>query len=331
MRARPAESVDPEHQWKGSWAGVPVRLAFDGAASRQSMDELLRQAFSSTDAAVPEAEALHIDVVASKRYPRLDEIPGDSERVRVFRAADGWVLEFLRGRAWLRPAAGLAELALDPGFDSLPLKERQTALLMTVIWLLSAHRRYVLHAASVALAPGCGVLLAGESGNGKSTTFAALLGAGCEGIADDVSVIQEQGNVFSAWPLALGVSLAPASVAFAGPASADDARLNDGKQMIFPRRWTRSAVRLTALVQMKLVADAPSKLVALSPGAALLSLLPAAGGVLLDDGSAAARLGALGRMSQSLRCFRLQLGRDLFGQGAALRDLLHRGLEAGHG
>lgn len=311
--------------WIGVLAGVPVHVEFQAPKLRRSMEPLLRESFVSAHADAGPA-ALRIRVLPSRRYETLDELRGDSESVCVFRAAEGWVLEFKHGRAWVHPTRGQAELSLDDGFDALPLKERQTAILMILVWLLSPRGRHVLHAAAVALKPDCAVLLAGESGNGKSSTFAALLGAGCEGIADDVTVISEGPPGFSAWPLALGVSLAPAAVAFAGPIAAMDEILHDSKQLVFSQRWARTAVPLAGLVQMRLNPQLPSHLEALSPGEALLGLLPAAGGVLLDDGAAATRLAALGRMVQAMPCFRLRLGRDLYGRGDLIRSVLAQAL-----
>jgi energy-coupling factor transporter ATP-binding protein EcfA2 len=102
--------------------------------------------------------------------------------------AHGWA----EGAGAFRVRGG-NEIVIDPmsGADERALRLAIVGPLLGVI--LSQRGRFVLHASSVAI-DGAAVAFAGPSGRGKSTLVAALADAGHPLIADDITVIDQDGT-----------------------------------------------------------------------------------------------------------------------------------------
>jgi len=75
------------------------------------------------------------------------------------------------------------------GWGHEPLKSQQEPWLLTLIWLLRERGRYALHASAVARG-GRALLMAGESGSGKSSTALSLIHTGWDWLADDVVLLE---------------------------------------------------------------------------------------------------------------------------------------------
>jgi hypothetical protein len=73
--------------------------------------------------------------------------------------------------------------------ERVPWWERAAPMRTLLHWALTGESRLLVHAAAVGRA-GCGVLIAGASGSGKSTTAAACLEAGMECAGDDYVLLE---------------------------------------------------------------------------------------------------------------------------------------------
>ncbi|MFO1429078.1 MAG: hypothetical protein U1F76_02885 [Candidatus Competibacteraceae bacterium] len=160
-----------------------------------------------------------------------------------------------------------------------PLKTQQEPWLLTLIWLLRERGRYALHASAVAWAER-GLLIAGDSGSGKSTTALSLIHHGWDYLADDV-VILEPGEPPRLHALARGFAFHPTLAArfprLTGEAVAD--KRCTAIETLFPDRQI-AACRVAALLFPRVVDAAVSRLEPLSSVEALSALLPASGGIL---------------------------------------------------
>ncbi|MCG6941509.1 MAG: hypothetical protein LJE69_09690 [Thiohalocapsa sp.] len=223
----------------------------------------------------------------------------------------------------LSPAAGRALLWLAEDWWREPLKLQQVPWLCTLAWLLRERDRFALHASAVAR-NGTGLLFAGESGSGKSSSALSLIHAGWDWLADDVALFQP-GDTPHLHGIARGFGFHPA-LAERLPALPKEPTANkhfaalDG---LYPGRRV-AACRPAAVLLPRVTGQATSRLSRASPAAALLALLPASG-ILLASGTpdrAQAHLRALGGLVSAVPAYRLHAGQDIFGNGAALEALL---------
>jgi hypothetical protein len=125
-------------------------------------------------------------VVRAGRVPRRLSAP--LAHAGAWEAAPGMFL--LRGgtRAGRFLAeSGTVTFERNPGCDDAVLARLFTQYVLAA--LLRQRGLLVLHANAVT-APGGAIVIGGESGAGKSTTTAALLGAGCRMLSDDITVLR---------------------------------------------------------------------------------------------------------------------------------------------
>jgi hypothetical protein len=220
-------------------------------------------------------------------------------------------------------AAGRTELRLAAGWWSQPLKTQQTPWLLSLAWLLRERGCYTLHASAVARG-GAGLLIAGDSGSGKSSTALSLIHQGWDFLADD-AVLLEPGVAPRLHALARGFAFHPALAerlpGLTGEAVGQKHFAADGTG--FPGR-PLAACRPAALLFPRVVDADHSRLEPLSPAAALIALLPASTGILCGGGpgQSQAHLSALGDLVARTSAWRLAAGRDIFGRGAVLAALL---------
>jgi hypothetical protein len=203
------------------------------------------------------------------------------------------------------------------------LKTQQDPWLLSLVWLQREQGRYALHASAVARGDQ-GLLIAGESGSGKSSTALSLIHQGWDWLADDV-VLLEPGAPARLHGLARGFAFHPALAerlpdlkgeAAAEKRFADVATLFPGRQI--------DTCRTAALLFPRVTLTERSLLDRLSPAEALMALLPASGGILVGGAPdrSQAQLTALRDLVAGVPAYRLRAGRDIFGNGAALEALL---------
>lgn len=220
-------------------------------------------------------------------------------------------------------AAGRAALRLAADWWGLSVKTRQTPWLLSLIWLLRERGYYALHAAVVARG-GQGLLIAGDSGSGKSSTALSLIHHGWDALADDVAIL-EPGAVPRLLALARGFAFHPALAerlpGLTGEPIGPKCFAAEGPP--FAGR-PLAACRPAALLFPRVVDADTSRLEPLSPAAALLALLPASSGIVCGGGAGQSQgqLSALGDLVARTPAWRLAAGRDIFGRGAVLAALL---------
>lgn len=134
------------------------------------------------------ADAVELRLEAAEALPDPTGAGESAGRIRIHRHGGQIQLRAPGLAALIDPAVRLARYRLEPAFDTLPAKEQGDLLLLPLLHLLRTRGISALHAAAV-LSPAGAVLLAGESGRGKSTTAASLDAAGWPLLADDVLLL----------------------------------------------------------------------------------------------------------------------------------------------
>lgn len=314
-------------------AGVPVVVEADSHALLGRLADWSRQAFALTDTPAT-GPALRVAVRAHGAPPAPS---GGAREVaawgdwRMLCDGEQVFIAYPRARVTLHLAEARATLWLAETWWLEPLKLQQSPWLSLLGWLLRERGRYMLHASAVAR-DGKGLLLAGESGSGKSSSALALIQAGWDWLADDVALL-EPGTGARIHGLARGFCFHPALAAqvpglMGEPVAEKRFAAIEG---LFPGRRV-AACQPTAVLLPSVTGAAWSRLEPASPAEALLALLPASG-LMLAGGSAAraqAHMQALQDLVSAVPAYRLWAGHDIFGNGAALAALLQAaGLDLG--
>jgi hypothetical protein len=241
----------------------------------------------------------------------------------VVRIADRVFLRFPQARCDLDLAAGRARLWLANAWWSEPLKIQQDPWLLALVWLLRERGVFALHASCVAR-NGRGLLIAGDSGSGKSSTALSLIQQGWDWLADDI-VLFEPSPTARLRALARGfafhATLAERVSGLTGTAVADK-HFADIEGLFTGRQLDQC--RPVALLFPRVAGSETSRLVSLSPVEALAALLPASGGIFAGGALAQSerQLRALGTLVSTVPAYRLLAGQDIFGNGTALQALL---------
>jgi len=203
--------------------------------------------------------------------------------------------------------------------EALARPEELAALHLPVAlaFALRHHGVYHLHAAALVRGDGA-ILVAGQSGAGKTTLALALLDAGLGWLCDDAAFLAEREGVpavagvprpFHVHERTLGAF--PGASASAGPASAA-ARHDLDPEAVWPSRLRRGASRPSALLFPEVSGGPETLLSPLAPADALGRLVEASA-LLVVDGAArpAEHLDLLGRIAGAVPALRVELGEDL--------------------
>ncbi|MCW5850180.1 MAG: serine kinase [Anaerolineae bacterium] len=208
----------------------------------------------------------------------------------------------------------------------IPYYERGYPLQTILNWWLGDHQRYFVHAGAVGRPDG-GVLLAGQSGSGKSTTTLTCLDSGLSLAADDYTLVAVD-------PAPIGYSLYNTAklrtVEDMGKFPHLMARLSNTdrlaaeKPMLFlqegfpDRVLTQFPLRAILLPQ---VTGGPTTSVApVSPMIALKTLAPST--LLQLPGAGQASFQAMARLVRQVPCYTLALGTDLAQIPVVIDDVL---------
>jgi hypothetical protein len=325
MSASPERGASPEASvpgWSFSIAGVPVRVEAGSASLATRLWKWLADAFvlERADCAGPRPLLLRVrDGARPPSIPsRAIELAAEA-RWRVQRDGSRIHLSFSQAFCDLDLSTGLAMLWLGSGWWREPLKSQQELWLLTLIWLLRERGRYALHASAVAR-DGRALLMAGESGSGKSSTALSLIHTGWDWLADDV-VLLEPATVPRLHGLARGFAFHPELAqrlpGLTGEAVAEKQFVEIGG--LYPTRRA-DASRPAALLFPKVTGVATSRMERLSNAETLAALLPASGGIL--TAGAQAQMTALRDLVSAVPGYRLHAGQDIFGNGRAVEMLL---------
>ncbi len=205
-----------------------------------------------------------------------------------------------------------------------PARPLQTIL----IYWLAGPRRAVLHAAMV-VAGGRGALIAGPSGQGKSTTAAASVAAGLGVLGDDTVAIEETAEgwighcIHATVKTRTGAArLAPELAKAASPLTGRWA----GESVLYLNEVRPDSIvpsaNLAAILLPRL-SDAPnSEVEPVTAGAALAVLTGTA--LSLQPGDVAAGFKQVSALAEDVPAFRLHVGRDSSTIPAAISEVLTR-------
>jgi hypothetical protein len=188
-----------------------------------------------------------------------------------------------------------------------------THLLLTLalVELLKRHGRYGLHAAGVSPVPGTVVLLAGQSGAGKTTLSLALTAAGWGFLADDTVFLDPTTGPTTVLAFPDEIDVTDETLALLPHLAVPPESGRPKRQLRFedtapghPERRGRAVV-----VVFPAVADQPeSTLRPMAPSDALAALAP---NVLLTDPASSQRhLNALAALVGAVPAWSLETGRD---------------------
>lgn len=232
-------------------------------------------------------------------------------------------------RALCRPERGTAEVAVGRP-DPLSLwAVTHPIFTVLLVELLKRRALFSVHAGCVSV-EGKALLLAGESGAGKTTLALALLRAGHDFLADDTIFLahRSHGLTVLSFPDEIDVTdgtigLFPElSFLLESPRAPGATKRQVRAETVYPMDDPAATYEPSVLVFPRVTGEPHSELTEMEPGEALVQLAPNV--LLTDAASSQAHLDALAALVKASRCYRLDTGRDL----DALAELLP-GLVAG--
>lgn len=198
---------------------------------------------------------------------------------------------------------------------------------LALIELLRRRGLYTIHATALEK-NGRGVLIPGNSGRGKTTSFISLLRSGYRYLSDDHPLLRDAGDHVDLLPFPIKINVTEDTIAFFPELrNAPDHLLHPGfpKRAFYAEELYSTAIGehcRPSLVLFPHVVDAPhSHLEPLSKSRALELLLPQA--LLVYDQDVARReFQVLAKLVQQVDCYRLHFGRDILDLPKLITPLL---------
>jgi hypothetical protein len=237
---------------------------------------------------------------------------------------DELFIEVEGARALCRAEAGEVMASLPETTERPAWAATRALVTLPLLELLKRRGRYGVHAAGVAQA-GQAVLIAGESGAGKTTLSLALVRAGFEFLGDDMVFLRdgEDGPLVLAFPDELDV--AETTAAFfpgLGEQLTDDLAGAPKRQLAAEQlgKPVATTAAPSLLLFPSVAGEEHSTTRPISADEATLELAP---NVLLTERDSSQRhLDALGALAGASRCYRVAAGSDLDELVALVRGLL---------
>ncbi|MDH4251712.1 MAG: hypothetical protein OEV27_11025 [Nitrospira sp.] len=198
---------------------------------------------------------------------------------------------------------------------------------LALIELMRRRGLYTIHATALEK-NGRGILIPGNSGRGKTTSFISLLRSGYRYLSDDHPLLRDAGTHVDLLPFPIKINVTEDTVAFFPELrEAPDHLLHPGfpKRAFYAEKLYPTSIGdccRPALVLFPHVIDAPhSRLESLSKPRALELLLPQA--LLVYDADVARReFQVLAKVVQQVDCYRLHFGRDILDLPKLITPLL---------
>lgn len=291
---------------------TPLALCFQAVPARAhipvAISPLARRLASGTGAAVEDRRATNLPYQVFEDGGRL---------IAEFYDVGMLVIDTAHGRAegyFIRP-------------EVMPASLIEYLFHLALIELLRYRGLYTIHATALEK-QGRGILIPGNSGRGKTTSFLSLLRAGYRYLSDDHPFIRDAGTHVNLLPFPIKINVTEETIAlFPELRNVSDAVLRPG----FPKRaFDAEDLYPTAvgeccrpaLVLFPQVVDAPhSRLEQLPKSRALELLLPQA--LLVYDPAVARReFQVLAKLVQQVDCYRLHFGRDILDLPTLITPLL---------
>ncbi len=201
---------------------------------------------------------------------------------------------------------------------------------LALIELLRRRGLYTIHATALEH-NGRAILIPGNSGRGKTTSFISLLRSGFRYLSDDHPLLQDSGTHVEVLPFPIKINVTDATVQFFPELkSASEQVLHPGvpKRFFYAEDLYPTAVGdrcQPALVLFPHVVDSPQSHLELLPKSrALESLLPQAL-LVYDQEVARQEFKVLAKLVQQVDCYRLHFGRDILDLPKLITPLLEKG------
>jgi hypothetical protein len=200
---------------------------------------------------------------------------------------------------------------------------------LALIELLRRRGLYTIHATALEK-NGKGILIPGNSGRGKTTSFISLLRSGYRYLSDDHPLMRDAGTHVDLLPFPIKINVTEETIAFFP-------ELRTAPAHVLPPRFPKRAFHAEelyatsigdccrpAIVLFPHVVDAPSShLESLPKSRALELLLPQA--LLVYDSEVARReFQVLVKVVQQVDCYRLHFGRDVLNLPKLITPLLEQ-------
>lgn len=194
--------------------------------------------------------------------------------------------------------------------ETLPYWETAAPLRIIINWWGIAHGIQLLHAAAIGC-QGRGVLLAGKSGSGKSTTAVSCLAGGLFYLGDDHVILDtnrrtEAHSIFAT--AKLNDDMAPLFDALGTNIHRMPHKSTEKQMVLLPREIITSSLPLVALLIPSISEERSTRV---EPASAMLGMLALAPSTLLYcPGGAEQTLNTMAELSRTLPVYCLFLGTD---------------------
>jgi len=214
--------------------------------------------------------------------------------------------------------------------DRLPSNIIEYLFHLALIELLRRRGLYTIHATALEH-NGRAILIPGNSGRGKTTSFISLLRSGYRYLSDDHPLLQDSGTQVEVLPFPIKINVTDATVQFFPELrAASEQVLHPGvpKRFFYAEDLYPTAVGercQPALVLFPHVVDSPQSHLELLPKSrALEALLPQAL-LVYDQEVARQEFKVLAKLVQQVDCYRLHFGRDILDLPKLITPLLEKG------
>ena len=200
---------------------------------------------------------------------------------------------------------------------------------LVLIELLRRRGLYTIHATALEK-NGCGILIPGNSGRGKTTSFISLLRSGYRYLSDDHPLFREAGDHVELLPFPIKINVTENTIAFFP-------ELRDAPDHILHSRFPKRAFYAEelyatpigsscrpALVLFPQVVDAPRSHVEPLPKSRAMELLLPQALLVYDTEIARREFQVLARLVQQVDCYRLYFGRDILDLPKLITPLLEQ-------
>jgi len=208
-------------------------------------------------------------------------------------------------------------------------KSKQEFLMLSLLWLLREHGLYGLHANGL-VKDGFGILIAGGSGSGKSTTALSLIKQGWDYLSDDVTLFRHSSNGIETIAFQKGFSfdphLADRYPELNKPLKASS--FNGQKRFldinsIYPNRFLSSCFP-KVLIFPKIVSQNKSHLIPIDRSKALILLIDNSGGIMVDKKKVVKQIEVLKQLVYQTDSYQLLAGRDLYEEPEKICEIVSR-------